>query len=58
MQTASPRVFQHPVPNPAWLALRRDAFDELYEFKMRHSLATWELAIENLLAGQREKVTT
>ena len=45
-------------PNTAWLALRKDAFDSLYEFKMRHSIPTWEAAIEKLLADKIEGVTT
>jgi len=39
-------------PNTAWLALRKDAFDALYDFKIRHSLPTWEAAIEKLLARE------
>jgi hypothetical protein len=36
-------------PNSAWLHLRRDVFDQLYHFKMRRGLPTWEQAIESLL---------
>jgi hypothetical protein len=43
-------------PNTAWLALRKDAFDGLYDFKIRHSLPTWEAAIEKLLAREGEQV--
>jgi len=45
-------------PNTAWLALRKDAFNNLYDFKSRHSLPTWEAAIEKLLANSAEPVTT
>jgi hypothetical protein len=45
-------------PNTAWLALRKDAFDGLYDFKMRHSLPTWESAIEKLLALESAPVAT
>jgi hypothetical protein len=45
-------------PNSAWLSLRRDAFEQLYNYKVRHGLPTWELAIARLLASEevrREK---
>jgi hypothetical protein len=37
-------------PNSAWLCLNRDAFDQLYRYKVAHGLPTWEQAIEKLLA--------
>lgn len=42
-------------PNSAWLCLRRDAFDRLYDYKSRRGLPTWEQALERLLddAGER-----
>jgi hypothetical protein len=36
-------------PNTAWLCLRREVFDQLYEFKSRHGLPTWEQAVEKML---------
>lgn len=36
-------------PNTAWLCLRRDVFDRLYEYKRRHGIPTWEQALENIL---------
>jgi hypothetical protein len=36
-------------PNSAWLCLRRDVCDRLYEYKCRHRLPTWEQAVESLL---------
>ena len=36
-------------PNTAWLGLRRDNFERLYEFKVRHGLATFDEAIERML---------
>ena len=39
-------------PNCAWLNLRRDVFDELYRFKSRRGLPTWEKALEALLAEE------
>ncbi len=41
-------------PNSAWLNLRRDAFDRLYQYKRRRGLPTWEQALESLLAGVEE----
>ena len=41
-------------PNSAWLCLRRDAFEQLYEYKMRHGLPTWERAIARALAQEKE----
>jgi hypothetical protein len=36
-------------PNTAWLCLRKDVFDRLYEYKSRRGLPTWEEALESLL---------
>ena len=41
-------------PNSAWLCLRKDVFDRLYEYKRRHGLPTWEQALESLLSGKRD----
>ena len=41
-------------PNTAWLGLRRDNFERLYEFKVRHGLATFDEAIERMLGSPRE----
>jgi hypothetical protein len=38
-------------PNSAWLCLRRDTFEQLYGYKMRHGIPTWEQAIERALAA-------
>jgi hypothetical protein len=43
-------------PNSAWLSLRRDAFERLYEFKVRNGIPTWEQALERLLAAQQETI--
>lgn len=44
-------------PNSAWLCLQRDSFEQLYEYKMRHGLPTWEQAIARALAAvQLEEV--
>jgi len=43
-------------PNSAWLAIGRDTFDRLYEFKVREGIPTWDQAIERALASVRETV--
>jgi hypothetical protein len=35
--------------NSAWLCLPRDIFDQLYDYKSRHGIPTWEQAFERLL---------
>jgi hypothetical protein len=44
-------------PNSAWLCLQREAFAQLYEYKMRHGLPTWEQAIARMLAAAESRVT-
>lgn len=36
-------------PNTAWLRLRRDIFDRLYDYRSRKGLLTWEDTLEELL---------
>jgi Family of unknown function (DUF6084) len=36
-------------PDTAWLCLRRDIFERLYEFKARHGIPTWEQTLERML---------
>jgi hypothetical protein len=43
-------------PNSAWLCLRQDVFDQLYLFKSRLGLPTWEQAMERLLDASGERV--
>jgi hypothetical protein len=42
-------MMEHYYPNSAWLRLRRDVFDRLYRYKMRHGIPTWEQVIERLV---------
>lgn len=39
-------------PNSAWLRLRRDVFDRLCEYKVRHGIPTWEQALESMLQAE------
>src|SRR5271154_2145097 len=38
-------------PNCAWLAIHRDVFDRLYEFKVRNGIPSWEEALDRLLTS-------
>jgi Family of unknown function (DUF6084) len=39
-------------PGTAWLCLQREAFEQLYLYKVRHGLPTWEQAITRALAAE------
>jgi hypothetical protein len=41
-------------PNSAWIRLRKDAFDELYDYKIRMGLPTWEATVEALLRASEQ----
>jgi hypothetical protein len=43
-------------PNSAWLALHRDTFQKLYQFKVREGIPTWEEAVERALNALPETV--
>ena len=43
-------------PNIAWLSLRRDVFERLHEYKVRHGILSWEQAIEKVLAESEDTV--
>jgi hypothetical protein len=38
-------------PNSAWLSLRRDVFERVYEYKVRHGISSWEEALTSLLSA-------
>jgi len=42
-------------PNSAWLSLRRDVFERVYEYKVRHGIQTWEAALERLLEAVEQE---
>jgi hypothetical protein len=42
-------------PNSAWLTLRRDVFERVYEYKVRHGIQSWEEALTNLLSAAEEE---
>ena len=43
-------------PNSAWIRLHKDAFDQLYDYKVRRGLPTWESAVESLLRASEQGV--
>jgi len=43
-------------PNSTWLALRRDVFERLYDYKVREGIPTWEQALDRMLASVHEAV--
>jgi hypothetical protein len=43
-------------PNIAWLSLRRDVFEQLQDYKVRHGIPSWEQTIERMLADDTVKV--
>jgi hypothetical protein len=45
-------------PNSAWLCLHRDTFEQLYDYKVRNGIPTWEQAIERALAAADAKTET
>ena len=49
------KMMEHYFPNSAWIRLHRDAFDQLYDYKVRMGFPTWEAAVEALLSmGEQE----
>ena len=48
-------MMEHYFPGTAWLRLRTDTFDRLYAYKAERALASWEDAIEALLAADEER---
>lgn len=48
-------MMEHYFPNSAWLRIRKDTFDRLYDYRSRNALLTWERTLESLLeASERE----
>ena len=43
-------------PNSAWLRLHKDAFDQLYDYKVSRGFPTWEAAVESLLSASEQKL--
>jgi hypothetical protein len=43
-------------PNTAWIRLHKDVFDQLYQYKAKRGLPTWEEVIVRLLQASGEEV--
>jgi hypothetical protein len=43
-------------PNSAWLCLRRDVFERLYQYKTKNGIPSWEAVLERLLPAGEEAV--
>jgi hypothetical protein len=41
-------------PNTAWLGLRRDVFERLYDYKLKHGLASFDEAVERMVEHAAE----
>ena len=52
------QVIDEYYPNTAWLCLRRDAFEKLYQYKVHNGIPTWEEVIERVLTNAAEPVRT
>lgn len=50
------RMMDEYYPNTAWLTLRRDVFERIYDFKVRNGIQTWDEAFDQLLAITGEVV--
>jgi Family of unknown function (DUF6084) len=42
-------MIQRYYPNSTWIRLRKDVFDQLYQYKATHGLPTWEEVVDHLL---------
>ena len=49
-------MIDHYFPNTAWLRIRKDTFDRLYDYRARNALLTWERTLESLLKASEEEV--
>ncbi len=50
------QMMDYYYPNSAWLCLRRDVFERLYDYKVQHAIPTWEQTLETLLAMEQDPV--
>ena len=48
------RLIENYYPNSAWLSLRKDVFDRLYQYKVRCGIPTWEQTLERVLDSVEE----
>lgn len=43
-------------PNQAWIRINKESFDELYRFRTKFGLISWEQTLDKLFASHREPV--
>jgi hypothetical protein len=51
-------MMDHYYPHTTWLCLRRDAFEQLYRYKRKNGLPTFEQALDDLLAPSTAAVVS
>ncbi len=49
-------VIENHFPNSAWIRMRKDIFDQLYQYKIRSGLITWDDVLARLLRESSEEV--
>ncbi|MDQ2888103.1 MAG: DUF6084 family protein [Chloroflexota bacterium] len=49
-------MIAHYYPNSAWIRLQKHAFDQLYQYKLRKGLPTWEEVVTHLLQDSSEGI--
>ena len=49
-------MIAHCYPNSAWIRLHKYAFDQLYQYKLRKGLPTWEDVVAHLLQDSSEGI--
>ena len=49
-------MMEHYFPNSAWLRIRKDTFDRLYDYRARNALLTWERTLDDLLDAAEKEV--
>jgi hypothetical protein len=43
-------------PNSAWIRMRKDIFDQLYQYKVSHGLTSWDEVVVHLLQASGKEV--
>jgi hypothetical protein len=41
-------------PNSAWLSVRKDVFERLYQYRVRCGIPTWEQTLERVMDAVEE----
>lgn len=49
-------VIETHFPNTAWIRLQKDVFDQLYQYKIKYGLLSWEKVLVRLLRAGGEEV--